>query len=50
MYLKQWILNSVPVWFRDKFPLKRFYWQKEELEAAQRWADQYKDIWENSYD
>jgi len=22
------------MWFRDKWPLKRFYWQKEELEDA----------------
>jgi hypothetical protein len=31
-----WLFNLVPQWFRTRFPLKAFYWQKEEIEEMKR--------------
>lgn len=28
-----WCLDQVPIWFRSRWPLRRFYWQAEDLEA-----------------
>ena len=33
--MRGWLLDRVPIWFRRRWPLKRFYWQKAELEAAE---------------
>ena len=32
----QWVLCRVPRWFRSRWPLKRFYWQADELARAHR--------------
>lgn len=31
--MKYWFLNRVPYCFRTRWPLRRYYWQKEDLEA-----------------
>ena len=37
--MKYWILdNLVPLWFRTRWPMNRYYWQKEDLERAARRA------------
>lgn len=34
-----WLLsNLVPMWFRDKWPMKRFYWQQEDFDRADKYA------------
>lgn len=39
-----WLADRVPMWFRTRWPLKRFYWQKEELDAAQDRAKQMAEL------
>jgi hypothetical protein len=33
-----WLFELVPMWFRTRWPLKRFYWQQEEIEEAKEKA------------
>ena len=33
------ILNLVPLYFRDKFPFKYFYWQNDQIAATHKRAD-----------
>lgn len=35
------MLDLIPRWFRTRWPLKRFYWQQEELDAAEREAKEF---------
>jgi hypothetical protein len=40
------ILDHLPKWCRDKWPMKRFYWQQEELDAAVEWAKKmHEKLW-----
>jgi len=32
------LMQLVPMFFRDKWPLKKYYWQKEELQKAENIA------------
>ncbi len=34
------ILDSVPFWFRRRWPLRRFYLQQEDIDAARRRAEE----------
>lgn len=32
----QWLLRLIPSWLRTRWPLKRFYWQQEEIDASRK--------------
>ncbi len=34
----RWMFDLVPMWFRTHGPLKRFYWQEDELREARKRA------------
>jgi hypothetical protein len=36
--MKYFLLDLVPEFFRDKWPMKRFYWQEEQIERAKKRA------------
>ena len=46
--MRQRLLDLVPMWFRTRWPLRRFYWQAEDLAAARAKAKTFwKDMgWE----
>lgn len=33
-----WLAELVPLWLRSRWPLRRFYWQEEELVLARERA------------
>lgn len=39
--MKNSLLDYVPMYFRSRWPLKRFYWQPEEIEDAKLMAEEY---------
>lgn len=41
--MRYWLLGVVPRPFRSRWPLRRFYWQADELADARRRAD---EMWE----
>jgi hypothetical protein len=36
--MRNFLLELVPLFFRTRWPMKRFYYQKEDLERAEAWA------------
>ena len=40
--LKRWLLMRVPYWFRSHGPLRRFYYQAEDIEHARQWATDFR--------
>ena len=36
--MMDWFIDRIPVWFRDKWPLKPFYWQQEDIDKIKREA------------
>lgn len=34
--MKYLLLDLAPIFFRTKWPMKRFYWQKEDIEQAEK--------------
>jgi len=41
--IKYRILDLVPAWFRTRWPLRKFFWQTEEIEAAFKRAEEICD-------
>jgi len=37
--LALWILDRLPHCLRSRWPLRRFYWQADEIESAEREAE-----------
>ena len=45
--MKLFLLELVPMFFRTRWPLKKYYWQVEELDAARQKAEEFSRIkWE----
>ena len=42
---KRHVLDLVPMWFRSRWPLRRFYWQAEELEEIKRGVREVRAQW-----
>ncbi len=45
MRLPYWFLDRVPHWFRTRWPLRQYYWQQEELDAANARAVEVLRAW-----
>ncbi len=40
---ERWWLDLVPRWFRFRWPLKRYYWQPQEIEESKREANRLRE-------
>ena len=36
------VLDYVPMWFRMRWPLRRYYWQADEIERAEVIAERFR--------